>query len=536
MRRNIFRLLRYVVSCLCLMLLVATFSDWGADLVEVDGLRWVGVVLARLQFVPALLSVSMGVVVGILVLTLFFGRIYCSTLCPLGVAQDGVNLLRKSRDKRAAMRFSFHRPNIWLRYGVLVAAVIFVAAGVGVGVALVDPYSIFGRIIYEGFRPAVQGLNNFVALLAPESFGREPITVSWLSFVVALVMMAIIGLLAWLYGRRYCTAWCPVGTLLGEVSRFALLKVNIDTSRCSSCGVCGRKCKAEAIDTANHRVDASRCVVCFDCLDDCAQGAISFGVGSASTQQKTSNLTNSEGEKRGGVSRKAFLSTMAAFVSVPVMQAQRRGEEAEEAMKQSTEGRAGGNHGEQGGHGAHGGGSNGHGGHGGGRGKGGLRPIAPPGAEGLENLHAKCTACNLCISKCPTHVLQPAVWEYGLQGIMQPTLKFNKGYCKYDCHLCGEVCPTGAIKLLGREEKKMTRLGHAIFRKDHCVITTDGRECGNCAKHCPAEAIKMVRSAVDRKRYPQIEKALCIGCGKCEYLCPASPEKAMVVKGFNQHK
>ena len=524
MRKNIYRWIRYAVSLLCLLLLVATFSDWGNDLIEIDSLRRLGMKLTSLQFIPALLSVSMGVVVGILVLTLLFGRIYCSTLCPLGTMQDGVNWLHKRRDKKAALRFGFHKPNKWLRYGVLLVSAGFIAAGVGVGVALIDPYSIFGRIIFQGFRPIVQAINNVFAVFMGDWFGREPITVSWLSFVVALVMMLLIGALAWLKGRRYCTAWCPVGTLLGEVSRFSLVKIDINTEKCTSCGVCGRKCKAEAIDTANHRVDPSRCVVCFDCIDDCSQGAISFGVGGASSrsivvehQVKT--------DKQSGVSRKAFLSTVAAFASVPVMQAQRRGEAAGRAMQH-------GSHGEHGAHGEHGG----HGGQNGGAHKRGPRPIAPPGVGSIENLQAKCTACNLCISKCPTQVLQPAIWEYGLQGIMQPTLKFDKGYCLYDCTLCGEVCPTGAIELLGREQKKMTRLGHAVFLKDRCVITTDNRECGNCAEHCPAEAIKMVRSAVDRKKYPQIEKALCIGCGKCEYLCPAKPEKAIVVKGFNQHK
>lgn len=524
MKRNIFRWLRYVVSLLCFGLLVVTFSDWGSDLIEIDALRRLGMKLTHLQFIPALLSVSMGVVVGILVLTLLFGRLYCSTLCPLGTLQDGVNWARKRRDKKSALRFGFHKPNRWMRYGVLAAAVGFVAAGIGVGVALLDPYSIFGRIIYEGFRPLVQGVNNLLALFMGDWFGREPITVSWLSFAVALVMMIIIGVLAWLKGRRYCTAWCPVGTLLGEVSRFALVKVEINTDKCTSCGVCGRKCKAEAIDTANHRVDPTRCVVCFDCIDDCSQGAISFGVGGGSVGLKSSNPKADD--KQAGVSRKAFISTVAAFATLPALQAQKRARHAEQAMQQGGQGGHGqgghgGGHGEGGGSGAH---------------KRGPRPIAPAGVGSIANLQAKCTGCNLCISKCPTHVLQPAVWEYGLQGIMQPTLKFDKGYCLYDCTLCGEVCPTGAIKLLGREQKKMTRLGHAIFRKDKCVITTDNRECGNCAEHCPAEAIKMVRSAVDRKKYPQIEKALCIGCGKCEYLCPAEPEKAIVVKGFSEHK
>ena len=115
MRKNIYRWIRYAVSLLCLLLLVATFSDWGNDLIEIDSLRRLGMKLTSLQFIPALLSVSMGVVVGILVLTLLFGRIYCSTLCPLGTMQDGVNWLHKRRDKKAALRFGYAMECFWCR-------------------------------------------------------------------------------------------------------------------------------------------------------------------------------------------------------------------------------------------------------------------------------------------------------------------------------------------------------------------------------------------------------------------------------------
>ena len=164
----------------------------------------------------------------------------------------------------------------------------------------------------------------------------------------------------------------------------------------------------------------------------------------------------------------------------------------------------------------------------------GPRPVAPPGAQSIEHLQAKCTACHLCVSKCPSHVLQPAVMEYGLRGVMQPVMRYDKGYCLYDCTLCGEVCPTGAILPLALEQKRMTQLGHAVFHRERCVVARDGVECGNCAEHCPADAIRLQRG-VDGRMYPQIEKALCIGCGACENLCPATP-KAIEVKGYKVHK
>lgn len=491
-RYNILRILRVAIALLCFALLTLTFVDWGNGTATVDALRRAGAALARWQFVPALLSVSAMSVCLLLVLTLAFGRIYCSTLCPLGTVQDGVNALRNFRDKSARTRFSFRKPNRWLRYGVLALTAVCVAVGVGFVVSLVDPYSIFGRIMHEGLRPVAQGANNFLAAFFGDSFGREVISVSWLSAVVALVTIGVIGLLAWRGGRRYCNSFCPVGTLLGEVSRASLFKIQIDTSKCIDCGLCGRKCKAECIDTANHRVDATRCVVCFDCIDACSQGAISYTM-----RSKTSK------EKPAANSRREFLATVAAVAAIPVAEAQQRHQRMERAMQ------GGGKH-------------------------SGPRPVAPPGAQSIANLQAKCTACHLCVSKCPSHVLQPAVMEYGLQGIMQPVMRYDKGYCLYDCNLCGEVCPTGAILPLALEEKRMTQLGHAVFHREQCVVARDGVECGNCAEHCPADAIKFQRG-VDGRMYPQIEKALCIGCGACENLCPATP-KAIEVKGYKVHK
>lgn len=501
-RYNTLRIVRIVVALLCVGLLTLTFVDWGNGTATVDGLRRVGAEVARWQFLPALMSVSALTLSLLLLLTLLFGRIYCSTLCPLGVVQDGVNAVRNYGSKSARVRFSFRTPKLWLRYGVLALTAICVATGVGFVVALVEPYSIFGRTIHEGLRPAAQAMNNVLALFFGDSFGREVISVSWLSAVVALITTLIILSLAWIGGRRYCNSFCPVGTLLGEVSRFSLFKVQIDTTKCIDCGLCGRKCKAECIDTVNHSIDPTRCVTCFDCIDACSQGAISFTM-----RSKTSSATEPADH-----SRRNFLTTIATVAAIPLAEAQRRQQHMDRAM--------------QGGGISHGGNASAK--------HGAPRPVAPPGAQSLKNLQAKCTACHLCVSKCPSHALQPAVLEYGLQGIMQPVMRYDKGYCLYDCTLCGEVCPTGAILPLALEQKRMTQLGHAVFHRGRCVVARDGVECGNCAEHCPADAIKMQRG-VDGRMYPQIEKALCIGCGACENLCPATP-KAIEVKGYAVHK
>lgn len=504
---NPLRIVRIAVALTCLALAIVAFADWGNGTPFIDGLHRTASAIARWQLIPALLSVSATTAFVILVITLLFGRIYCSTICPLGVAQDGVNALRNSRNKAAATRFTFRKADNILRYTILAITAIGIAIGVSALVAFVDPYSIFGRVIYDGLRPIAQAINNALALTIGDTFGRETIAISWFSSLIALTTMLAIGAVAWRWGRRYCNSFCPVGTLLGEVSRVALMKVKIDTSKCNSCGLCARKCKSECIDPTTHTIDATRCVVCFDCIDNCAQKAISFSpieIAKKNSQDKSAEPIREK--NTADMSRGKFLSSMAIAATLPLSQ---------NVLAQ----------------GHHKGKSNGNG-----KGNGGPRPVAPPGAVSLSNLHAKCTACHLCVSKCPTHVLQPAITEYGLQGVMQPVMRYDKGYCLYDCTLCGEVCPTGAINLLDSEEKKMTFIGHALFHRERCIVSVDGVECGNCAEHCPAEAIKMVKSPIDRRTYPEIEKALCIGCGRCEYLCPATPIKAITVKGYKTHK
>lgn len=487
-RYNILRLLRTLAATVCCVALALTFIDWGNGTPVVGGLQSVGAELARWQLIPALLGVSTLTIVMLLLLTLLFGRIYCSVLCPLGVVQDGVNRVRIIRERGAARRFSYRKPSMWLRYGVLVVAALSVACGVGVVVALVDPYAIFGRAVHEGLRPAVQLFNNILALFFGDSLGREPISVSWLSAIVALLTMGVVGVVAWLSGRRYCSWFCPVGTLLGEVSRLSLFKMEIDTSKCVDCGLCGKMCKAECIDTANHAIDSTRCVVCFDCVDACSQRAISF------TARRPQSKPSSDR------SRRDFLAAVATLATLPLAEAQQRQRRMQGAMR-------GGEH--------------------------KSAPVFPPGSVSLKNLQSKCTACHLCVSKCPSQVLQPSVMEYGLQGMMQPVMRYDKGYCLYDCTLCSEVCPMGAIVPMLLEQKRMTQIGYAVFHRGRCVVGRDGVQCGNCAEHCPAEAIKMVRG-VDGRLYPSVEKALCIGCGACEYHCPAD-KKAIEVVGYESH-
>jgi ferredoxin len=158
-------------------------------------------------------------------------------------------------------------------------------------------------------------------------------------------------------------------------------------------------------------------------------------------------------------------------------------------------------------------------------------PIAPPGAISFDHLREKCISCHLCVSKCPSHVIKPAFLEYGLGGIMQPKLYFDHGFCNYDCTICGEVCPTGAIQPLTIEEKNHTQMGQVQFILENCIVYYDETSCGACSEHCPTQAVHMVPYK-GVLTIPEIDQNICVGCGACEHACPAIPFKAIYVEGL----
>ncbi|MDE5948067.1 MAG: 4Fe-4S binding protein, partial [Prevotella sp.] len=234
--------------------------------------------MAHIQLVPALLTNTLIVLVPLL-LTLVFGRIYCSVICPLGVFQDLVSWFHNHGRKRP---YTYSKAKTWLRWtmlGVMVAAFV---AGIGSLVALLEPYSAYGRIAATLFQPLWQLANNALAAIAEriDSYAFYSVDV-WVKSMPTLIISAatfiIICILAWRGGRTYCNTICPVGTLLGTLSRLSWLKVHIDTGLCRNCGSCAHYCKASCIDVKNHTIDPTRCVVCGDCIGKCSFGAITYG-------------------------------------------------------------------------------------------------------------------------------------------------------------------------------------------------------------------------------------------------------------------
>lgn len=162
-------------------------------------------------------------------------------------------------------------------------------------------------------------------------------------------------------------------------------------------------------------------------------------------------------------------------------------------------------------------------------------PVAPPGAGDIARFNDRCTACHLCVSACAYGVLQPALLDYGLSGLLQPHLDYAAGYCSYECNRCGQICPTGAILPLDLAVKQTTQLGVAHFVRDNCIVYTDHTACGACDEYCPTKAVHMVPYQ-DGLTIPEVREALCIGCGACENACPARPWRAIYVDGHPVHQ
>lgn len=476
--------------------------------------------MAKVQFLPALLAMNFAIVALLVVLTLIFGRVYCSVICPLGVMQDLFGAAGKKAKKN---RYSYSPAITWMRWLLLI---VFAGAMVAGGslllhkaALLIAPYSTFGRIVQSLFAPLWQLGNNALAYLAERADSYAFYTVDvWFkgaaTLSAAAVTFVIIGILAWRNGRTWCNTVCPVGTVLGYLSKWSFMKIVIDTEKCNGCGVCARNCKAACINSKEHKIDYTRCVACMDCIGKCRQGAIFYEPCTITRAIERADKIKAEREAAAGdeskadvgVSRRTFLAVTATMAATTAIRAQEKHVDGGLAViedKKIPE-RA--------------------------------TRFVPAGAKSIRNFAAHCTACQLCVSVCPNGVLRPSS---KLESLMQPEMSYERGYCRPECTKCAEVCPTGAIHKIDKAEKSSTQIGHAVWVRENCVPLAEGENCGNCARHCPSGAITMVASDADNAdsiKIPAINTERCIGCGACENLCPARPLGAIYVEGHENHR
>ena len=495
-KHSLLHYIRRVLASTLFLLINLLFLGvgWGVT----QHLAWV----AKIQFLPALLALNYAVLAALIVLTLVFGRLYCSIICPLGVMQDIFGFFGKKAQKN---RYRHSPEKKWLRYTVFAVFAVCLILGFAPVTTLLAPYSAYGRIVNSLFRPLYDLLGNGLAAIESNFnsylFSEVQLWIrSVTTFVIALLTFVILGVLAWRNGRTYCNTICPVGTLLSFFSRFSLLRIQLDKSQCKNCSLCEKNCKTSAIDFKAGTVDYSRCVVCGDCEHVCKHGAVKYRLVESQKSKVESEAPD--------MNKRAFVTGAAIAVGTAAM--------AQAKMKVD----------------------------------GGLAvledkqvphreiPITPPGAVSAYNMNRHCTACQLCVSACPNNVLRPSTDPLRL---MQPEMSFERGYCRPECTHCSQVCPTGAIRPITCEQKTAIHIGHAVWLQANCIPVVNGDSCGLCAKHCPVWAIAMedreIKVNGERRMVgvPVVDTEKCIGCGKCEHLCPARPFSAIIVEGNVMH-
>ncbi len=451
------------------------------------GVRQLDPVLVT-QFGPGLLHLAsvlfldvLGAVIVIAVVTLLFGRIYCSILCPLGILQDGVAFLTHwnwQKWKWSRYRFMDTRP---VKYGVFLFVLILGAAGVMLPLIALLPSSNFFTFVSNVFLKLFGsvdpetvhefGTAEHAARETGALFAASPPAAA---FFFSLGVFLIVAAMAAWRGRLYCNTLCPVGAVLSLLGRAPLYRISLSQEMCVSCGMCEAACKGGAINAKMKSVLAENCVMCFNCIGACKRGGVKL-------------------EKRPkmaafSLSRRHFIGAAGGVVAGAGAYLVAR--KLENALPPRPE----------------------------------RKPAMPPGAVTAERFHRKCVGCGICIRQCTGHVLVPAVGQYGLEGFLQPVLDYSRGSCVYDCNRCTYTCPAGALMPISLAEKQRTRIGLASV-SGSCV------GCGLCAEKCPANAIT-ISSSVERKAVVSADH--CIGCGACQHVCPMPDGPAITVSGVTE--
>ena len=489
------------VACLLLFLWLFRKTEYaGATqipgaaniLFRIDPLVAASVMAAAKRVVPAVLWSLL-----VVALTVVLGRFFCGWVCPLGTLLDGT---RRFVPARCQTRRFGHR---WQHAKYFLLGVILISAVFGLPlVGYFDPFSILMRgltcavdplwnrgatavftSLYQRAPPAVTSVSEPIYAFLKKTvlpFQNAAFLFGGVSLAVLLAVFA----LEFVQRRFWCRYVCPLGGLLALLSRRSLVR-RLPVQGCKDCGVCGEICRMDAFD-AEVRLAPEACILCMDCIDECPNDRAKFIVRKVRATPAPLDP-----------SRRLFIGTVATGLALPAV-----------AWAWRIDRR--------------------------------VHPklIRPPGAGNEPEFLDRCVRCGECMKVCPTNALQPTLLEAGVEGMFSPRVVPRIGYCEYNCTLCGELCPTGAIRHLPLAEKQETVIGKAAFDKSRCLPYAKGKNCGVCEEHCPIpeKAIRFheaeARTEQGEKvvvKQPYVERDLCIGCGTCENKCPLTGPAAVRV-------
>jgi polyferredoxin len=428
--------------------------------------------------------------------TLFLGRAFCGWVCPLGTVNHFFSWVKSER-KRGKRLIDSNRYKKWQRLKYYVAIAVLAAAAAGSAVfGLLDPISLTVRSIGIGLLPAFDYATRGT-LVFKQTYFRQ-------GALFAAIFIAILAANL-LVTRLWCRALCPLGALLGWLSRGSLVNLRKDPGACDQCNRCLMACQGgdDPIPGAVWR--KAECHLCFNCVAECPTSGIAFEFSAkAADAARGPNLDR----------RNLLVGAAAGLAMVPVLRAS-----AGLAVERDA------------------------------------RLIRPPGSLDEKDFLSRCIRCGACMKVCPNNVLHPAAGEAGIEGLWTPVVAPRIGYCEPSCSLCAQACPTGAIWEFTAREKgwavgsraasQPIRIGTAFYDRGHCLPWAMATECIVCEEWCPVSPkaiflrpaeVADAAGALKTVRQPYVDPARCVGCGACEYACPIADRPAVYVTSIGESR
>lgn len=440
----------------------------------------------------------------VLAVTFFSGRSFCGWVCPLGTLLDVVSRFGLKPGRNGATFY----PRLSRFLLLICLSLAFLGFHVG---GYLDPFSILVRgfvlALYPAFNAMTEAFFGFTYSSAPPAVNAvtEPVydllrqtvlpadqkffELAWFSLFIVIVVVG----LERVQKRFFCRNICPVGALLAPISRYGFLKLSGGDSACGKCRICSSLCRMGAIDS-ERVIDMGNCNLCMQCTVVCPKSRIGFSPGFGNNPVASSY----------GLTRRQFLTIGAASMVLPGVQRSTVVASVENPLL-----------------------------------------IRPPGALAEVDFLGRCVRCGECMQVCIGNALQPVLLEGGLDGMFSPKLVSRTGYCEYNCTLCGQVCPTGALEILTRQQKQQWKIGNAWIDRSICLPYSDAIPCMVCEEHCPTgeKAIRFhhrrIRNRDGREvevKQPYVVNELCIGCGICENKCPLPGRAAIYITSAGEQR
>jgi len=467
---------------------------------QLDPLIWITSLISGHQWIK-----GFGWALGIVALTFFFGRIFCSFICPLGTIHHMASYIRPALKKQRMV--SANQKHFSQRFKYFLLILFLMSALLGLNLTgLLDPISFFFRSLALAVFPGVgTGIKELLDLAAQSNIK----ILNYISYTGEVLISPVFGYgykafkSAWFIGilflsilflnrirpRFWCRTLCPLGALLGIFARFSILRLEKDPEKCTNCNLCHLSCQGAASPMPGQEWEATECMLCFNCFNSCPENAIAFKLAWPPRVNKKPDM-----------GRRAVLGGLLAGLSFPLLgRLDGRLHHVSDA-----------------------------------------RLIRPPGSLPEKDFLKLCQRCGLCMKVCPTNAINPTLTEAGMAGFWTPNLIMTQGYCEYTCTLCSGVCPTGAIRKLSGKEKieSPIRIGSAYIDRGRCLPWSGNGPCIVCEEHCPTspKAIRFIQgtslSPTGKKmnvKLPYVDLKSCVGCGICEFKCPVKGNPAIRV-------